>query len=144
MTADPGRFRCLRGLIDAVDYLVQSPRMTESQIRLIVRSEVASILRGILDAIGDSPRGYPVAGPGPDPLPAHLAALAPGIELTASELRARVPVEFRQTPTRTGVILRGIIGRVIDGRVLRRRRSDRGCSLYQLEPIVPTPPPSDP
>ena len=107
--------------------------MRDSRIRSVVRSELAVILRGLLLAVDDSPRDRLPASPGPDPTAALLAALAPGLELTASELRLLVPTELRQSPTRTGLLLREQVDRLVGGRVLRRRRSDRGCSLYRVE-----------
>ena len=115
--------------------------MTDSQIRSIVRSEIAALLRGLLAAAGESPRGGSPPKPDAAQLAALLAALPVGASMTASQLRLLIPVELRSSPTHTGQLLAKAVGRVEAGRILRKLRSDRGCSLYRLEPVAPAPPP---
>ena len=115
--------------------------MTEEQIRLIVRSEFATLLRDLLVSMGERPR---MGSPPPGYLAALLAALPAGASMTATQLRERVPAELRLSPTQTGQLLARAIGRVTEGRILRKLRSDRGCSLYRLEVVAEPPPPSDP
>ncbi len=113
--------------------------MTDSQIRSIVRSELSTLLRGLLAAMGESPRGGSPPNPGAAQLAALLAALPAGTSMTASQLRLLVPAELRSSPTQTGQLLAKAVGRVEGGRILRKLRSDRGCSLYRLETVPPPP-----